>query len=168
MKSTPLVNNRLRSERCFCWPGCHFLWLNRARKSAAFPAWWQKPAAIAAGILTLLAAPAAAEPPDIADLVGVHREMRRAATIPEPTWPLRDGRFDCDDWARWAASALEARGWPREALAYYFGPGLDGEPHMALCAVLDGYESPICLDRQMNMITPLSAYGSEWRRVDFR
>jgi hypothetical protein len=113
----------------------------------------------------LLAAPALAEPPALADLVGVHAEMRRAATIPEPAWPMTDGKFDCEDWARWAARALEARRWPREALGYYLGYGLDGEPHMALCATLEGQESPICLDRQLGTITPLSAYGSEWRRV---
>jgi len=111
---------------------------------------------------------ARAEQPDIADLIAVHAELRALGGIPPHSWPLRDGVWDCEDKARWARAALEARGWPRERLGIYLGLDMWGRPHAVLCAAgaTGTAGEPICLDRIWNAVTPLSAYGEGWREVD--
>jgi hypothetical protein len=116
-----------------------------------------------AALPLLLAAPAAAEPPDVADLVGVHAELRALDGIPAHDWPLGDGVFDCDDYARWVRAALEARGWPRDALVIWAGPdAVFGDVHAVLCAT-GATAEPVCLDRRWNTPVPLSSYGPSWR-----
>lgn len=111
----------------------------------------------------LLAAPALAGQPDAADLVAVHAELRAQDGIPAHDWPLGDGVWDCDDWGRWARAALEARGWPREALVIWAGPDqVFGDVHAVLCASGVTTE-PVCLDRRWNAPVPLSSYGPAWR-----
>jgi hypothetical protein len=98
---------------------------------------------------------ARAEPPDIADLEGVHQEMRRLETVPEPSWPILDGVIDCDDWARWGQRELEGRGLEAEI---WYGRDPFGRPHMVVCS------EGVCLDRVWDRLMPLSAYEG-WKRL---